>query len=167
MLGFCVMQCVFTASSRVEMFTRIIFIHFPPRKKDKRSVIKKSQLPFPAGWIIFGVTFNEFPYSFALRLFQSRWLQSQSFYKDRCPGQILVLYISLFTTGKTCCSGVYIYLIVLIAYNYHYYWWSKLFNINRNSRPIYEICNCCEVSHQNLNFKLNILEKMPSYMKYI
>ena len=53
-----------------------------------------------------------------------------------------------------------------MAYNSHYYWWSKLFNINKNSRLIYEICNCCEVSHQNLNFKLNILEEVPSYIKY-
>ena len=52
-----------------------------------------------------------------------------------------------------------------MAYNYHYYWWSKLFNIN-TWRLIYEICNCCELSHQNLNFKLNILEEVPSYMKY-
>ena len=41
MLGFCVVQCAFTASSRVKMFTRIIYIYFPPRKKDKWSVIKK------------------------------------------------------------------------------------------------------------------------------
>ena len=31
---------------------------------------------------------------------------------------------------------------------------------------MYEICNCCEVSHQNLNFKLNILEEVRSYIKY-
>ena len=47
MLDFCVVQCVFTASSRVEMFTRIIFIHFPPRKKDKWSVIKEVNFHSP------------------------------------------------------------------------------------------------------------------------